>query len=428
MIQSQVINHILDSRDASIITLNNLTKDYFSDYTNEYNYIMNHLKTYGSVPDKATFLSVFPDFDLFEVNEPQRYLLDALVKEHRGRQMRICFNQIRPYLESGDTEKAEAELSKLFAQSSDGVTIQSVDIFKDTSRYDEFVEKSQDLGKYYISTGFKELDALIGGWDRHEELAIIAGRTNTGKSYLTLKMVLSAVEQGLTVGLYSGEMTANKVGYRLDTLATHISNGALIHGNEKVTTEYKRYMETMPTRFKGSLKILTPKSLNGPAGVSTLGAFIEKDHLDILFIDQHSLLEDDRHAKTPVEKASNISKDLKNLQTLKQIPIIAISQLNRTTTDDNIPDMSQIAQADRIGQDCTCALFIERSKTDDSVLKLHLVKSRDSVNNKCLSYAVDFNQGTFDFIEDENSALTDDKVQEYESRYAKHEDSGEDVF
>ena len=53
--------------------------------------------------------------------------------------------------------------------------------------------------------------------------------------------------------------------------------------------------------------------INGPAGVSALRAFIEKEKLDILFVDQHSLLEDDRKAKNPVDKAANISRDLKNL-------------------------------------------------------------------------------------------------------------------
>ena len=53
------------------------------------------------------------------------------------------------------------------------------------------------------------------------------------------------------------------------------------------------------------------------ATVSQLRAFIEKENLDILFVDQHSLLEDERHGKTPVEKAANISKSLKALQVLK---------------------------------------------------------------------------------------------------------------
>ena len=41
-------------------------------------------------------------------------------------------------------------------------------------------------------------------------------------------------------------------------------------------------------------------------------------------MDQHSLLEDDKKGRTPVDRAANISKDLKNLQVMKKIPIIAV--------------------------------------------------------------------------------------------------------
>ena len=75
--------------------------------------------------------------------------------------------------------------------------------------------------------------------------------------------------------------------------------------------------------LKGHLYILEPKG--GPASVSTLKSFIESYNLDILFVDQHSLLVDDHKANNPVQAASNISKDLKNLQVLKRIPIIAAS-------------------------------------------------------------------------------------------------------
>ena len=43
MIQLQMINKILDTKDSSIITMNNLNIDYFSDYKDEFNYIKNRV-------------------------------------------------------------------------------------------------------------------------------------------------------------------------------------------------------------------------------------------------------------------------------------------------------------------------------------------------------------------------------------------------
>ena len=70
---------------------------------------------------------------------------------------------------------------------STGVALQCVDILKDTSRYEAYVERTKDFNKFYIKTGFPELDKIIGGWDREEELGTIVARTNYGKSWILLK-------------------------------------------------------------------------------------------------------------------------------------------------------------------------------------------------------------------------------------------------
>ena len=145
-------------------------------------------------------------------------------------------------------------------------------------------------------------------------------------------------------------MTSRKVGYRVDTLLGNISNGALIHGNLDINLQYQSYIKSLPA-ITGKLLILTPNDIAGPADIPALRAFIEKEKLDILFIDQISLLEDARHGKTPVEKVSNISKDIKNLQVMSRIPIIAVCQQNRTKNEEGSQDTTQIAQSDRLGQD-----------------------------------------------------------------------------
>ena len=426
MVTNQVINYLLDTKDTSLIVLNNLTDKYFPDYKKEFNFILNHFKQYGNIPDKETFLSTFTDFDLVNVSETSQYLIEELFKEYQKNQLAYTFNNVRKYLIEGNTDKAVEIYQKAYETLTTGVALHCVDILKDTSRYDAYLERTTDFDKYYVRTGFPELDAILGGWDREEELAVIMARTNLGKSWINLKMVLAATEQGLNVGLYSGEMSERKVGYRIDTLLQHIPNSALIHGSISVRDDYKTYIENLPNRLKGSIKVLTPKMINGSAGVNALRAFIEKDKLDILFIDQHSLLEDDRGAKNPVERASNISKDLKNLQVLKRIPIIAVSQQNRTKNDDDSDniDTTQIAQSDRIGQDATVIIGITRDKKDNSLLTLHLVKSRDSVVGNKITYRTDFNTGTFTFIPEGNEKI--DKEEDYSTRYSQ--DSSNEVF
>lgn len=422
MIEEQVINYILDSKDTSLIILNRIDESFFPNNKAEWNYITNHFNTYGKVPDKETFLSCFPNFDLIKVTEPPQYLVDELYKEHQSNQLAETFNKVRKLLIENKTAEAVDLYRNAYEALSAGTPLTSVDILRDTSRYDAYVDRLESFDKYYVKTGLPELDNIIGGWDREEELATIVARTNVGKSWLLLKFAVAAAEQGLNIGVYSGEMSERKVGYRIDTLIQHISNGALVHGSANIQNDYKTYIDSLPTRFKGSIRVLTPKMINGPAGVTALRAFIEKDNLDMLFIDQHSLLEDDRKAKNPVEKASNISKDLKNLQVLKRIPIISVSQQNRSSTENGVGS-EHVAQSDRIAQDSTIILFFERHKDDNTLLDIDLVKSRDSENGKKLTYKVDFNLGTFTYIPGENDT-NQVAQQNYSSRY----DSGDEVF
>lgn len=399
MIQLQFINHLLDSKDTSLILMNNLDESFFSDYKEEYNYITEHIRKYGNVPDKATFISRFPHFSVIDVKETNKYLLDSLFEDKNKRFLASTFNKVRDLLIEDKVDDA----LKLYMSASDqavkATRLESFDIFENVEqRYNAYVDKCNNLFSYYVSTGFKELDNIIGGWDRHEELATIVARTNQGKSWILLKTAIAAAQQGLKVGLYSGEMSEKKVGYRVDTLISNISNTDITHGRIEVQNKYKNFLDKLPTMFKGTIKVLTPAMINGLAGVNSLRAFIEKENLDMLCIDQHSLLEDDRGAKNPVERASNISKDLKNLQVLKGIPIISVCQQNRNSTEDGV-DTTHIAQSDRIAQDSTAIIFFENK---DGILTLNLVKSRDSINGIKLKYQIDLNTGIFTYIPIDN--------------------------
>lgn len=415
MIQEQAISYILGSKDSSLIISNRLDESFFPSYVSEWKYITTHFQKYGTIPDTESFLNNFPDFDLVSVNEPASYIVDELYKERQSNDLVKTFNTVRKLLLENKTEEAVDIYKKAYEELAVSTPMTTVDILQDTSRYEAYVERVKDFDKYYVKTGFPELDNVIGGWDRTEELATIVARPNVGKSWILLKCALAAAEQGLNVGIYSGEMSERKVGYRLDTLLQHLSNGALIHGSSAIMNEYKSYIDTLPERLRGSIKVLTPKMINGLASVTSLRAFIEKDKLDILFIDQHSLLEDDRKAKNPVERASNISKDLKALQVLKRIPIISVSQQNRTSTENGV-GTEMVAQSDRISQDSTILIFIEKRKDDKNIIDLNLVKSRDSENGKKLTYQVDFNRGLFQYIPGEGEESTYN-----ESRYTTDE-------
>lgn len=407
--QLQVLNKVLQTKDFSLIELNNLTEDFFFNYKAEFNYIKNHYEKYQSVPDKLTFINIFPEFDIIEVTEPDNYLIEQLYKDYNSSFIASRFNQIKKLIEEDKTDEAVAYLVKSVDNLHQGSAIQSHDLLNDTSRYDRYLERVANHDKYYIRTGFPELDNIIGGLDRENENMVIAARTGIGKTWTLLIMAAAAVQQGLRVGIYSGEMSVDKVGYRIDTIIGGINNNIITRGiDTSVQMQYKNYLENLKKGIyskdgRGALKILTPNDIAGPATVAALRAFVEKEHLEILFIDQYSLLEDTSHAQSGHERVANISKAVKNLQVMKRIPIVSVAQMNRTKNDDGEKDTTQIGLSDRIGQDATCVIMLDREReyldeqkmqVKDDKLIMDIIKSRDGGTGK-LVYKANFNTGKF---------------------------------
>lgn len=421
--QLQVLSKIISTKDFSIVTLNNLTEDYFFNYKNEFNYIKNHVNVNKSVPDALTFINTFPDFELQQVNEPDSYLLEQLFKDYNTAYLAKSFNSIKRLMENGDIEAAMEYYQRGVNGLRKGGAVSCVDLTQDTERFTHFLEMKDNMSKYFIPTGFPELDKIIYGIDTLNEDLVIAARTGIGKSWTLLKMAVAASEAGLTVGIYSGEMSVDKVGYRVDTLLGGMPNRAITHGDTTISEMYRHYINSLSKRNIGAIKVLTPNMISGPATVDALEAFVEKENIQILFIDQYSLLDDTSKTTVMHEKVANISKAIKNLQVKRQIPIISVAQMNRTKNEDangnKQQDSSQIGLSDRIGQDATCIIMLDRAQIKDKndpskpvqeQLILNVVKSRDGGDNRKLTYAADFNTGKFIFIP-ENTTQEEAKSQ-----------------
>ena len=422
--QFQVLNKILQTKDYSFITLNNLTAEHFFNYKAEYEFIKTHYETYHVVPDRLTFLNSFPDFVIQDVNEPNNYLVEQLYNDYNQSYLASRFNTMRKLLEADDLQGATRYFLDSVENLHVGSALQCTDIMSDTSRYERYLDAGTNQSQYYISTGFTELDKIITGIDRRNENMVIAARTGVGKSMMLCAVAAAASKQGLCVGIYSGEMSVDKVAYRIDTLLGKIDNRKISRGDLYYKDHYKNYLDSLKCSGYGPIKIITPNDIAGPATVDALQAFIEKEHLDILFIDQYSLLEDTSRARAEHEKVASISKAIKNLQVRKQIPIISVTQMNRTKNEDKSQDTTQIALSDRIGQDATVILMLDKQDAEDINHKgsykftVNIVKSRDGGDGRKLDYLWDFNTGIYRYISNDNDGVTSEEdFDELENSY-----------
>lgn len=424
--QFQIINKILQNKDMSIITMNNLTDKHFFNYKAEYTYIKNHHATYNSVPDRLTFQNVFPEFQIVDVNEPDNYLLSQLFEEYNEAYLATSFNNVKKYLENGNVDQAMEFYKSALTGLQTGSAMTAVNLIKDRSRFEHYLDMGANRSKYFISTGFKELDAITGGIDLRNEVMVISARTGVGKSWVLATMAAWSSKQGLKVGIYSGEMSADKLGYRIDTILGNVDNKRISRGDLAYKDFYNSYMDSLETSGYGDIHVITPADIAGPATVDALQAFVEKYHLDILYIDQYSLLEDTSRTTVMHERVANISKAIKNLQVKKQIPIISVAQMNRSKNEDkdkdgkSQQDTTQIGLSDRIGQDATVLIMLDKKEaTSDDDEKtplegvynftLNLVKSRDGGDGRKLTYAWDLNNGTYNYIPSDYEKKTKSK-------------------
>lgn len=399
MVQLQFLNAILASKDYSIIQDNGITSDYFFEYEDEFQFIKTHYETYHNVPDTETFISNFPDFDLLEVTESEKYLVSTLREEY-------LYSKSVPVIKhAADLLKVDANEASRYLQSemlnlTPTYTTTAVDIIHSKDRVAMFEDRSKNPDKYFIPTGFEELDDVVCGWQMGEELVVIVARTNQGKSWITEKTITHSWQMGKNVGFISPEMTANKVGYRFDTLYNHFSNRALTRGsiNEISLDDYNNYFDEL-SKNETKFFVSTPLDFDKKITVSKLRNYIRENEIEILAIDGITYLTDERYkyGDNKTTTLTNISEDLIQLSVEMQIPIIVVVQSNRggiKEGDSDTPALEDIRDSDGIAFNATKVISL-RQKEDNLVLEIR--KNRDGAVGVKLNYIWDIDTGEFTY-------------------------------
>lgn len=228
MVVLQTLNRIIKNSDINIVIKNNLTKEMFIEYETEFEYIWKFYNQYGKVPDKETFLSNFPEFNLIEVNETDNYLVNTLNEEYLYFKTVPVVQQVAELLKSNSDEAVNYLLKEIPNLTSLQKT-SGTDIIQNSEiRLQEYQNKLNGDNNSYITTGFEELDDIFKGFAKGEELVVLFARIGQGKSWILNKMLAHSWQIGYNVGLISPEMSANKIGYRFDTLTEHFSNKNLV--------------------------------------------------------------------------------------------------------------------------------------------------------------------------------------------------------
>lgn len=428
MVSLQILNKIISTKDISIITDNNLTIDYFLEYEDEYSFIKEHFDNYKNVPDTETFINKFPDFELLEVNESDRYLVDAIREEYLYSKSVPVIKKAAELLKS-DSNEASRYLQSELVNLTPNYTTPYVDIIHSNSRVEMFEDKSNNKDKWFIPTGFEELDDIIYGWQCGEEFVVIFARTGIGKSWVLVKTVQHAWEIGKNVGYVSPEMSADKIGYRFDTLNNHFSNMALVRGDKSKVSidEYRQYNEKL-AEHNNSILVSTPMDFNKQVTVGKLRTFVQANNLDMLAIDGITYMTDERYKRGDNKTTSltNISEDLMELSCELKIPILVVVQSNRGGTEKDTPDLEDIRDSDGIAHNATKVISLNQK---EEALVMKIKKNRDGKIGDKLTYLWDIDLGEFTWMPgDCDSATIERKEQKREEVKKEYKEKRKVVF
>ncbi|MRI84059.1 MAG: replicative DNA helicase [Nitratiruptor sp.] len=223
-----------------------------------------------------------------------------------------------------------------------------------------------------LSTGFYELDVKTAGFNPGD-LIIIAARPSMGKTAFSLNIAQAVLDQGKGVAIFSLEMPAEQLMMRMLSAKSSISLQRLRTGN--LTDQEWDIVSRLSDYYAGrSLFIDDEGSIN----IHQLRAKLRKlksQHPDVelAIIDYLQLMSGsggkDRHLEI-----SEISRNLKLLARELQMPIVALSQLNRSleSRPDKRPMLSDLRESGAIEQDADLILFVYR----DDVYKLKELKQK----------------------------------------------------
>jgi len=214
-----------------------------------------------------------------------------------------------------------------------------------------------------VPTGFVDFDHLTSGL-QPSDLIILAGRPSMGKTALALNMARNAaVKDGVPVAVFSLEMSRQQLGVRLLCAEAEVDGQKLRAGYLK-KTDWKKLTSAADVLSRSPLYIddspgVTVREMRGKARQMKM----EKS-IGLVVVDYLQLMQGSSRAESRVQEISEISRSLKQLAKELNIPVVALSQLNRGVENrpDKRPILADLRESGAIEQDADVIAFVYREE------------------------------------------------------------------
>lgn len=257
----------------------------------------------------------------------------------------------------------DAAESKIFKISEQGTKESFKSMDRAVKEALELIEAihSKSISSFSVPSGFFALDDLLGGFQK-SDLIIVAARPSMGKTAFAMSAARNAaVDHNIPVAIFSLEMATIQLATRL------ISAEARINAHSVRTGKFKAEDGAKISRTVHKLS-KAPIYIDDTPAISVLELRAKarrlknEKNVGMIVIDYLQLLSSHVHMESREREISTISRSLKALAKELNIPVMALSQLNRAVEarHDKKPMLSDLRESGSIEQDADVVLFLYR--------------------------------------------------------------------
>jgi len=213
-----------------------------------------------------------------------------------------------------------------------------------------------------LSTGFKDLDAKLAGL-APGNLAIIAARPGMGKSALATSMAFNVASEGKSIAMFTMEMSRHEVVQRLLCSVGRIDSMKLRSGN-LTDRDWQSVARAAGRLHEAPIFIDDSGQLTVTEVRAKCRRMKRSNGLDLVVVDYLQLMSAGSRAENRQQEISEISRGLKALGIELDVPIVALSQLNRAMEQrqDKRPMLSDLRESGALEQDADIVMFIYRDE------------------------------------------------------------------
>ncbi len=209
-----------------------------------------------------------------------------------------------------------------------------------------------------LSTGYVDLDKKLAGL-QPANLIVIAARPAMGKSSLATGIAINAAQQGESVAIFSLEMSKEEIVQRILSSVGKVDSMKLRSG--QLGPLWQKVVDAAGKMYKAPIFIDDSPVVTVTDIRAKCRRLKRKQGLSLVIVDYLQLMQATTRENRQQE-ISEITRNLKNLARELEVPIIAVSQLNRSleSREDKRPRLSDLRESGSIEQDADVVMFIYR--------------------------------------------------------------------